>query len=88
VATYGQIAALAGLTNGARRIGYALHALPPGFPVPWHRVINAQGKISFPPSSQSSRRQKQFLMEEGILLPGGTVDLEAHQWKPKRKRYR
>ena len=46
VATYGQVAALAGLKGHARQVGYALHALPNGTTVPWHRVINAQGRVS------------------------------------------
>ena len=46
VATYGQVAALADLPGHARQVGYALHALPEGGNVPWHRVINARGAIS------------------------------------------
>jgi len=46
VATYGQIAALAGLARQPRLVGYALHALPTSTAVPWHRVINARGMVS------------------------------------------
>ena len=46
VTSYGQVAAVAGLVNAARQVGYALHALPTGSTVPWHRVVNAQGAIS------------------------------------------
>ena len=46
VATYGQVAERAGYPGHARQVGYALHALPPGTTVPWHRVINASGEVS------------------------------------------
>jgi len=46
VATYGQIATLAGMPGHARQVGYAMHALPSHSTVPWHRVINARGEIS------------------------------------------
>ena len=46
VATYGQVAELAGLPGHARQVGYALHALPRGTTVPWHRVLNARGALS------------------------------------------
>ena len=46
VATYGQVAELAGLPGHARQVGYALHALPSATAVPWHRVINAAGTVS------------------------------------------
>lgn len=84
VATYGQIARLAGLVNGARRVGYALHALPPGFPVPWQRVINAQGRISFPPSHPNHRKQKKLLGGEGIWIAGERIDLTKYRWRGTR----
>jgi methylated-DNA-protein-cysteine methyltransferase-like protein len=84
VATYAQVARLAGLVNGARQVGYALHALPPGFPVPWHRVINAQGRISFPIAHPAHRRQKQLLAGEGVLFVGGKVDRERYRWRGTR----
>ncbi len=84
VATYGQIARLARLVNGARRVGYALHALPPDFPVPWQRVINARGQISFPPSHPNHRRQKQLLIGEGVTFGGEKIDLGRYRWRGKR----
>ena len=81
VATYGQIARVAGFGTGARRVGYALHSLPPGFPVPWQRVINAKGMISFPVGSPSHFRQKQLLASEGILFKDGRIDLARFGWK-------
>ena len=74
VATYGQIARLAGRPGRARQVGYALHALPPGSPIPWQRVVNAQGKIS-PRGVDFVRRHRlafshlcQFRLHD--LLPG------------------
>ena len=80
VSTYGQIAKLAGLVQRARFVGYALHNLPPGLPVPWHRVINARGMISFPVGSASYKRQRDLLEREGVRLVGGKVDLKKRGW--------
>jgi methylated-DNA-protein-cysteine methyltransferase-like protein len=82
VATYGQIAELAGLTRQARLVGYALHNIPRGLDIPWHRVINAQGKISFPKDSEPYRRQLQRLAEENIELINGQIDLARYRWQP------
>jgi len=61
VATYGQIARLAGLPGQARQVGYALHAMATERPVPWHRVINARGEISRRSHPGSDEAQRQFL---------------------------
>jgi methylated-DNA-protein-cysteine methyltransferase related protein len=93
VATYGQIADAAGLPKQARQAGYALHALPKDTDVPWHRVINAQGKISFPPGTRAYKEQRKRLEAEGIVFINGRVDLARHGrsatldemlWKPGR----
>jgi alkylated DNA nucleotide flippase Atl1/3-methyladenine DNA glycosylase AlkD len=85
VATYGQVAALAGLGGRARQVGYALHALPEGSSVPWHRVINARGEIS-PRSEPEPGREgyQRFLLEEEEVLfdLAGRVDLERFRWQP------
>jgi len=81
VATYGQIAAAAGLPRQARLAGYALHGLPRGSRVPWHRVINAQGRISFPPRSAPWREQRRRLEAEGVAFLGGRVDLARYGWQ-------
>ncbi len=83
VSTYGQIARLAGLVRRARFVGYALHNLPPGMPIPWHRVINTRGTISFPEGSPNFKRQRELLEREGIRLIDGKVDLKKKGW-PKR----
>jgi methylated-DNA-protein-cysteine methyltransferase related protein len=80
VASYGQVAAEAGFPGQARLVGYALHALPHGSDVPWHRVVNTQGKISFPPGSSSHRRQKRLLISEGVMLTGERIDIGRFGW--------
>jgi methylated-DNA-protein-cysteine methyltransferase related protein len=84
VSTYGQIAKLAGLTRRARFVGYALHNLPPGLPVPWHRVINAKGMISFPEGSPAYRKQRGLLEREGIRFVDGKVGLKTRGWPIKQ----
>jgi methylated-DNA-protein-cysteine methyltransferase-like protein len=83
VATYGQVAALAGLAGRARQVGYALHALPEGSPVPWHRVINARGEISLRSEPGWEGYQRFLLEEEGVDFDlGGRVDLDRFLWQP------
>ena len=80
VATYGQIAELAGLEGHARQVGYALHVAPEG--LPWHRVINAQGKISARAGSDWGELQRLLLEAEGVSFDGnGRVDLKKFQMK-------
>jgi methylated-DNA-protein-cysteine methyltransferase related protein len=83
VSTYGQVAEVAGLRHRARFVGYALHNLPPGIPIPWHRVINAKGMISFAESSPNHRRQRELLEREGIRFVNGKVDLKKKGWPRK-----
>ena len=79
VATYGQVAELAGLFGKPRLVGYALYRVDMDKDdVPWQRVINAQGKISDRPGAQ---RQRQRLAEEGILFVNDKVDLKRYQWQ-------
>src|SRR5438045_8135665 len=67
VATYGQIAELAGLEGHARQVGYALHVLPSRSKVPWHRVINAKGEISRRSGGGDSHElQRHMLEHEGV----------------------
>ena len=82
VATYGQIAELAGLPRAARLVGTALKKLPPGSTLPWHRVINAAGRISFPRQHPCYRRQRQLLLAEGVIFAGDKVDLRRYRWQP------
>jgi len=66
VATYGQIAELAGLPGHARQVGYALHALSEGSAVPWHRVVNAAGSCSLRSVPGAELTQRLLLEREGI----------------------
>ncbi len=84
VATYGQVAALAGLPGHARQVGYALHALPEAEDVPWHRVVNAQGGVS--PRSEPGWEgvQRQLLEREGVPFDAaGRIPLAERQWRPR-----
>lgn len=83
VATYGQVAVLAGLPGHARQVGYALHALKDDG-VPWHRVINAQGKVSPRSEPGYDGYQRHLLEEEGVVFKlGGAVDLKRYRWHPE-----
>lgn len=83
VATYGQVAALAGYPHAPRLAGYALHALPEGTDVPWHRVLGAGGKLSLGRlSPEGASVQKLRLELEGVRFTArGTVDLARCRWK-------
>lgn len=82
VATYGQIATLAGLDGHARQVGYALHSLPDEIHIPWHRVINAKGEISPRSEGDSHELQRMLLEEEGVEFSlDGRVDLKKFRWK-------
>ncbi len=88
VATYGQVAELAGLGRAARQVGYALHALPSGTALPWHRVINAAGRISLPPTA-GGLEQRFRLLEDGVAVDGqGRVSLARHRWRPAARKRR
>ena len=83
VATYGQVARLAGLGDQARQVGYALHALPWEGLAPWHRVVNVRGAISLPPAGGADLTQRMRLEKEGVRFDArGRVDLERHGWRP------
>ena len=85
-ASYGQIARLAG-NPGARQVGYALHALPEGSTVPWHRVLNAKGMISRRAVPGSELSQRILLEAEGVYFDlSGRVDLAEYGWTPRRKK--
>ena len=68
VASYGQIATLAYLPGYARYVGYTMKSLPSDTKLPWHRVVNSQGKISLPQDSVQYQTQKLELEKEGIIF--------------------
>jgi methylated-DNA-protein-cysteine methyltransferase-like protein len=89
VATYGQIAALAGLARHARQVGYALAALPEESTVPWQRVVNAKGEVSRRSADDLGRSgyQRHLLEEEGVVFDlTGRIDLERFGWRPRTRR--
>jgi methylated-DNA-protein-cysteine methyltransferase-like protein len=81
VATYGQVAALAGMPSHARYVGRTLSMLPAGSRLPWHRVVNASLRSSLPPSSAAYERQMARLRAEKVSFIGTRV-APAHRWEP------
>lgn len=87
VASYGQIALLAGMPGAARQIGYALAALGAESEVPWHRVVNARGTLSVRASSDCIPLQRARLEAEGIAFGGGDrIDLARYGWRPRTRK--
>ena len=81
VCTYGEIAARAGLPGAARRVGRALKILPGDSRIPWHRIINAGGRISFPVGSDAYERQRGRLESEGVEFKlNGAIELKLFRW--------
>lgn len=78
VITYGQLAALAGLPGAARLAGTVLCGLPEQTELPWHRVINAQGKISLPENSSGYQEQKKRLEAEGVIFTNNKINLRIY----------
>lgn len=82
VATYGQVARLAGLPRRARLVGYALSALDDADGIPWHRVINSVGKISGRSEPMFVDQQRELLLQEGVEFSrSGAIRLARFQWK-------
>jgi methylated-DNA-protein-cysteine methyltransferase-like protein len=84
VATYGQVAELAGLIGKPRLVGYALYRVAPEADVPWQRVINAKGEVSHSALRNGSDHLQQAILEaEGIEFdPKGRIDLTRYRWRP------
>ena len=80
IATYGQIATLAGNNKAARQISRILHSSSDKYDLPWHRVINSKGKISMK-SGDGFEMQKAMLESEGIQVIADRIDLAKYQWK-------
>jgi methylated-DNA-protein-cysteine methyltransferase-like protein len=87
VSTYGDVAKAAGLAGHARQVGYALAALEADTDVPWHRVVNAQGRVSARRGDRSSESIQQALLEaEGVrFVRGGSIDLEQFRHSNRSK---
>lgn len=82
VASYGQVADMAGLGRQARFVGRALGKLPAGHSVPWYRVIRTNGQIAFPEGSPAYIRQTSLLKEEGVEVINGRVSMRVYRWTP------
>lgn len=80
VVTYGQLASLANLPRAARLAGTVLRDLPEGSQLPWHRVINAQGRLSLPVNSPGYNEQVRRLLEEGVEVKQGKISLRRFGW--------
>lgn len=85
VATYGQVAEMAGLPRAARQVGYAMAALRDGR-VPWHRVLNARGEISVRAAPGPEQLQRLLLEREGVVFDAsGRVSFAKHGWQPRAR---
>jgi methylated-DNA-protein-cysteine methyltransferase-like protein len=91
IASYGEIARRAGAPRRARLVGHALKVAPASLKLPWHRVLNAAGRISLPAGSRAHREQRRLLEEEGVVFRNGRADLarkrgtdlDALLWRPR-----
>lgn len=80
VTSYGQVAKLCGYSGYGRYVGSVLKQLPHNTTLPWHRVINAKGGISFPADSKAYIKQLSLLSEEGIESKNGKVSMRIYGW--------
>lgn len=86
VATYGQIARLAGYPKGARLVVWTLNSHRKCSDMPWHRIINARGGISLP-QGEGYELQKEMLVAEGVVFgPDDRIDLSRFQWQPGQEK--
>ncbi len=82
VASYGQVAQLAGLTGRARWVGKVLSQIPADTGLPWHRVVNAQGVITCPSAVEAGKR----LIAEGVVVREGRIQMSRFLWSPVNAR--
>ena len=82
VASYGQVADLSGLPGRARMVSKALKSSRQEPPLPWHRVLRANGQIAFPAGSEDFLQQQGLLQEEGVVVIGRKVSMQRFQWRP------
>lgn len=82
VATYGQVARMAGNPRWARVVGYALHSNPMPGVIPCHRVVNRFGEVSCAFAFGGENRQIELLQAEGVCFEAGRVNLSLFQWRP------
>lgn len=82
VASYGQLAKLAGQTGAARWVGWCLRNLPNDSKLPWHRVISATGHLAFATATPLYLAQREKLEQEGITFSNNKVSMKNYQWRP------
>lgn len=82
VASYGQIAILAGYPRHSRYVGKVLRELPPDSTLPWHRILRASGELAFPAGSPAFREQRERLAMEGVPVLGQRVAMARYRWQP------
>ncbi|MCH7816825.1 MAG: MGMT family protein [Proteobacteria bacterium] len=80
VASYGQVAKMADLPGYARYVGYVMKSLPSDSKLPWHRVVNARGRLSFVRDSREYQTQKSKLEAEGVIFVNGQFSLTTYRW--------
>lgn len=87
VATYQQIAGLAGRVHASRGVSWILHSSSKKFGLPWHRVVSSKGKIAFAPQTQEFLWQRRLLQKEGVAVEAwsGRIDMQRFQYKKKPK---
>lgn len=83
VASYGQVAEIAGIPRGARQVGYALRHAPDEAALPWHRVLRSSGQSAFERGSRLFRLQRDRLAGEGVIMANGSVDMQRFRWRPE-----
>ncbi|EGM69828.1 MGMT family protein [Shewanella sp. HN-41] len=82
ISSYGKVADLAGLPGRARYVSKALKSAPEHLSLPWHRVLNSQGQISFEKNSAAFQEQMELLRIEGVVVNRGKVKLSEFEWRP------
>ena len=82
VASYGQIADLAGLPGRARLVGKALGQAPDNMQLPWYRVLRSNGQLAFPAGSEQAKQQTGLLQEDNIVVFNNLVKLKEFKWQP------
>ncbi|NVJ58920.1 MAG: MGMT family protein [Gammaproteobacteria bacterium] len=82
VASYGQVADLAGLPGRARLVGKVLRQSSPEHQLQWHRVLRSNGQLAFEKFSKQAQEQKELLLSENISIKNNRVDLKVFQWCP------
>jgi len=83
VASYGQVAEIAGIPRGARQVGAVLREIPAGHKLPWHRVVRSNGRIAFALGSEACEEQASRLEGEGVSVRAGRIDMREYRWRPE-----